>query len=142
MDKHLGLEFSEGKARKDFLNANCDAVENVGYTRRFTAEELAKMKENLSETAIRINDIEIAKKEAMKAIKKELDPLNEDKVDLLEKLKNKSEFVEEDCYKFIDHEAREVGFYNTEGELVYSRPIQPQEMQKTVFQMQRTGTNN
>ncbi|MDR2928225.1 MAG: hypothetical protein LBV41_08525 [Cytophagaceae bacterium] len=142
MDKHLGLDIPEGKARKDFLDSNCDSVEKVGYTRRFSAAELAELKENLSETAIEINDIEIEKREVAKGFKKQLDPLNETKVELLEKLKDKSEHVNENCYKFIDYEAREVGFYNADGELVYSRPIQPQEMQKTVFQVQRTGTEN
>lgn len=33
MDKVLGQEY-EGKARIDFLRDNCDAVEDLGYTKQ------------------------------------------------------------------------------------------------------------
>lgn len=143
MEKFLGIEYPEGKSREDFLEANCDAIEEIGYTRRFTSEELLKKKDSLSELAIEINDIEEEKKEAMSVFKERLKPLNETKVKLLSELKNKSEYVNAPCYKIIDNEEREVGFYNKLGELVYSRPIQPQEMQKTIMSISRkTGTND
>ena len=59
------------------LQDNADAVEEIGYTHRFTPDELAQKKESLAETSIQINDIEIEKKEAMEAFKAELKPLNE-----------------------------------------------------------------
>lgn len=75
--------------------------------------------------------------------KERLKPLNEEKTKLLSDLKNKSEYVNAPCYKIIDNDNREVGFYNKLGELVYSRPIQPQEMQKTIMSISRkTGTND
>lgn len=143
MEKFLGIEYPEGKQREEFLDANCDAIEEIGYTRRFTSEELLKKKDSLSELAIEINDIEEEKKEAMSVFKERLKPLNETKAKLLSELKNKSEYVNAPCYKIIDEGEREVGFYNKLGELVYSRPIQPQEMQKTIMSISRkTGTND
>lgn len=143
MDNFLGTEYPEGKSREEFLEANCDAIENIGYTRRFTSDELLKKKDTLSELAIEINDIEEEKKDAMSLFKERLKPLNEEKTKLLSDLKNKSEYVNAPCYKIIDDENREVGFYNNLGELVYSRPIQPQEMQKTIMSISRkTGTND
>lgn len=62
MEKFLGIEYPEGKSREDFLEANCDAIEEIGYTRRFTSEELLKKKDSLSELAIEINDIEEEKR--------------------------------------------------------------------------------
>lgn len=76
MDKFLGQEIPE-KERWQFLQDNADAVEEIGYTHRFTSDELAQKKESLAETSIKINDIEIEKKEAMEAFKAELKPLNE-----------------------------------------------------------------
>ena len=32
MDNFLGTEYPEGKSREEFLEANCDAIENIGYT--------------------------------------------------------------------------------------------------------------
>lgn len=47
------------------------------------------------------------------------------------------------CAKILYHEEKMAGFYNRLGELVYSRPIMPQEMQKTVFSINRkTGTES
>ena len=62
-------------------------------------------------------------------------------------LKNRSEFRTEECYKFIDHESGEVGYYNNEGMLVYQRGILPNERQKTIFEnmdfrKKKTGTDN
>ena len=76
--------------------------------------------------------------------KERLKPLNEEKQELLDHIKRGSEFVEnEECAKILYHEEKMAGFYNKLGELVYSRPIMPQEMQKTVFSINRkTGTES
>lgn len=143
MERELGKDLEQGKKRVAFLMDNCDAVEEKGYMKPYTPEELAKMKESLSETAIIINDIEEEKKEAMKEFKARLEPLATAQKKNLEGLKKKAEFVTERCFKFIDQEAREVGFYNENGDLIESRPAYSEEMQCTIFQMPRkTGTNN
>lgn len=143
MDKFLGQDIPE-KDRWQFLQDNADSVEKIGYTHRFTPEELAQKKESLAETSIKINDIEIEKKEAMESFKADLKPLNEQKQELLDNIKKGSEYREnEECVKILDHEERMAGYYNKLGELVYSRPIMPQEIQKTVFSINRkTGTND
>ena len=135
MDKFLGQDIPE-QERWQFLQDNADAVEKIGYTHR-------QKKETLAEVSITINDIEIEKKEAMDEFKERLKPLNEEKQELLDHIKRGSEFVEnEECAKILYHEEKMAGFYNKLGELVYSRPIMPQEMQKTVFSINRkTGTD-
>lgn len=143
MDKFLGQEISE-ENRWQFLVDNADAVEQIGYMHRFTPEELAQKKESLAEVSIQINDIEDEKKEAMNEFKKRLKPLNDEKLELLESIKKGSEYIEnEECVKIIYYDEKMAGYYNKLGELVYSRPIMPQEMQKTIFSInQKTGTND
>lgn len=143
MDKFLGQDIPE-KDRWQFLQDNADSVEKIGYTHRFTPEELAQKRESLAETSIKINDIEIEKKEVMESFKADLKPLNEQKKELLDNIKKGSDYREnEECVKILDHEERMAGYYNKLGELVYSRPIMPQEMQKTIFNINRkTGTND
>lgn len=143
MDKFLGQDIPE-KDRWQFLKDNADAVEEVGYTRRFTPEELAQKKEELAEVSIQINDIELEKKEVMETFKERLKPLNEEKQELLDHIKKGSEYRSgEECAKILYHEERMAGFYNRLGELVYSRPIMPQEMQRTTFSINRkTGTES
>ena len=109
--------------------------------KRFTPEQLLKMKEELSELSININDVEIRKKESAKQYSDELKPLVEEKKDILKGLKNKSEHVTERCFKFIDENTREVGFYNEDGELIESRPAYADELQGNIFQsIRKTGT--
>lgn len=143
MDKFLGQEIPE-QERWKFLQDNADAVEKIGYTHRFTPEELAQKKERLAEVSITINDVEMEKKQAMEDFKERLKPLTEAKHELLDHIKRGSEFVEnEECVKILYHEEKMAGYYNRLGELVYSRPIMPQEMQKTIFNINRkTGTDD
>ncbi len=143
MEKFLGQEILE-KDRWQFLQDNADSIEEIGYTHRFTPEELAQKKESLAEISIQINDIEIEKKEVMDGYKDQLKPLNETKQTLLENIKKGSEYVDhEECAKILYPEEKMAGFYNRLGELVYSRPIMPQEMQKTIFSINRkTGTES
>ena len=144
MERELGKDVEAGKKRITFLMDNCDAVEEKGYMKHYTPEELAKLKENLSETDIAINDIEEEKKEANKEFKDRIDPLAKERKTILEGLKNKAEFVTENCYKFIDQDTREVGFYNEAGDLIESRPAYTEEMQTTLFQdiRKKNGTND
>ena len=143
MEKFLGQDIPE-QERFQFLKDNADSVEMIGYVHRFTPEELAQKKESLAEVSISINDIETEKKEVMDGYKERLKPLNEQKQQLLENIKKGSEYIPEDeCVKILYHEENMAGYYNRLGELVYSRPIMPQEMQKTVFSINRkTGTDN
>lgn len=123
MERELGKDLEQGKKRVAFLMDNCDAVEEKGYMKPFTPEELARMKENLSETDIEINDIEEEKKDAMKDFKARLEPLTTERKKTLEGLKKKAEFVTERCFKFIDQEAREVGYYNENDEYTTGRVV-------------------
>ena len=110
MDKFLGQEQPE-EDRWQFIQDNADAIEEIGYTHRFTPEELAQKKESLAETSIEINDIEEEKKEVMQEYKKQLEPLLKQKKQLLEHIKKGSEFREnEQCAKILYHDERMVGY--------------------------------
>lgn len=140
MDKVLGQEY-EGKARIDFLRDNCDAVEDLGYTKQLPNEEIEALKDRLVENNIQLRDVRADKKAANKEFNDQIKQLEESNDEVTWKLKAKSEFVTEACFKFVDTETREVGYYNREGLLVYCRPGRPEEMQKSMFSpVLRTGT--
>lgn len=142
MQKHLGTEIANKEQRISFLKDNCDSIEDKSYMKRFAPEQLSIMKDELSTTAIKINDIEQEKKAIMDEFKDKLKPLEEEKKRLLTGLKNKAENVTERCFKFIDMEDREVGYYSQDGDLIESRPAYADELQVNIFQMARTGTEN
>ena len=116
------------------LEANCDAVEEVGYSRKFPEEQIDKMKEGLLSVSLKIQAKETEISETNKEMKGELSSLKGERKQLLDFLKTRCEWVEEDCYKMIDGENREVGYYNKEGQLVYKRAARKEELQKTIFQ--------
>lgn len=143
MKRELGKDIPQGEQRKQFLADNADKVEKKEYMRSYTPEELQKLKESLSETCISINDIEEELNALKRSFAEKLKPLLAHKKEALEGLKKKAELVYEDCYKFLDEETREVGYYNQNGDLIESRRAYTEELQTTIFSITRkTGTDN
>lgn len=148
MDKHLGKDIENLVAREAFLKDNCDKVEEKGYMKHYTPEELQQRKEELANASIEIAEIEQEAKEAAAHYKGKLKPLKETRARMVGDIKSKSEYVKELCYKFVDQEARETGYYNKEGDLIESRPATADELQTTLFgvirnqESQKTGTDN
>lgn len=142
LDKELGKDIAL-EERASFLEDNCDAVEEVTYSRAFEPEELALKREQLTDASIKIADIEEEKKEVMDGFKVRLKPLQEQKADAIKALRDKSQTVTEKCYKFLDEETKMVGFYNKEGNLVSSRPAFQRELQKTIqMDIRKNGTSD
>ncbi len=141
MEKQLFAEYSATE-REQMLRDNADAIEIKGYMKPFTDSELREKKDDLAKSVIEIAQIEQEKKEAVAEFKARLKPLRNDKTRLLEQIKNKAEFVKEDCFKLVNQEEGMVGYYNANGELIESRPIRADERQATIFQMKKTGTND
>lgn len=129
--------------RKEMLDANADTVEHLGYSRLLKSEEVDSLKEQLSSTQIKIEDKQEKLSVKSKVLKDEIKGLKESRKLIISKLKTRSEYVEEDCYKMIDEKRRETGYYNKEGILVYSRPARKDELQKTIFQdIRKNGTED
>ncbi|GHT09050.1 hypothetical protein FACS189426_06270 [Bacteroidia bacterium] len=142
MDKTIGTEYGNLSQREAFLKDNCDKVEEKGYMKPYTPEELQGHKEKLSNLSIEIDEIEDEKKASAKYFKSVLDPMYINRRNLVSNIRKKSEYVREICYKFIDQKEKEVGFYNAEGILIESRGVTADELQPTIFSMQRkTGTD-
>ena len=131
MDRFLGQEIQDAKERVQFLRDNADAIEELGYTKPIPTAQLDVLKEQLVQNNIQLRDIRADKKEAMKEFSNQIKELEEVGDKVTEKLKNRSEYVSEQCYKFI--EDNEVGYYNSEGMLVFQRPARPDEKQPRLF---------
>lgn len=137
MQRTLGQDIPNRMERKMFLQDNCDAVEDLGYVKEIPSERLEELKEVLVENSIELRSLREAKKEAVKEFNEQIKPLEEINAQTTKQLKERSEYVNEQCYKFVDNEERTVGYYNSEGLLVFSRPIRPEEIQTTLNQAAR-----
>ncbi|MCK9629487.1 MAG: hypothetical protein M0R37_12965 [Bacteroidales bacterium] len=123
------------------LQDNADSIEEVGYTRFFSEEELAEKKDLLADRSIELNNIDEEKSDVVAGYKAKMRPIREDISKLLTDIKQKSEYVNDKCYKFVDQETREVGYYDKNGNLVQTRRAKPEELQGNIFKM-KTGTHD
>lgn len=137
------------REREAFLRDNSDEVVEMGYMKPFDTDKVSELKERLSEVSIEISEVEAEKKAATTQFNAQLKPMQEEKATILRGIKERAEYVKEECYKFIDNDEKMVGYYNSEGLLIESRPARPSELQSTIHQELRraevdvkTGTNN
>ena len=139
MDKQMcqNLDLAD---RKQTLADSADSIEDLGYTKPFTPEEIRVFKDDLSTAMITYDQLDDELDKVKDEFKLKMKPLKDETKLLLTNIKNKASFINEKCYKFVEGE--EVGYDNADGELVYQRPILPGEKQKTVFQVMREGTND
>lgn len=140
MERFLGLEIEDAKEREAYLRDNADKIEELGYTKPIQADELNQLKDELVANNIELNGLREEKKATVAMYNERIKPLKEVNKELTEQLKSRSRYVTEPCYKFV--EDGEVGYYNSEGLLVYSRQARPEERQTTIFNPIRTGTND
>lgn len=140
MDKVLGQDIKDPVERAQFLRDNADGIESLGYTKSLPTQELENLKETLVENNIQLRDVRADKKAANKEYNAQIKQLEEDNDEVTAKLKSRTEFVTEPCYKFV--EGDEVGYYNGDGVLVFQRPARPEERQRTIGSILRTGTDN
>ena len=142
MEQVLGQDVERGAARIAFLQDNCDKVEELGYTKAIPSERLEELKNQLVDVSIQTKDVKADAKESARQYKEQIKQLETESGNITDQLKARSEYVMEKCFKFVDSEARQVGYYNSDGLLVYQRPAQPDELQKTVYQTLRNGTHD
>ena len=148
MNKTIGKDIDNPIQREQFIKDNADGVENKGYMKAYTPEQLQGHKEELANVSIEIAEIEAELKEVQAEYKGRLKPLKEARANMVSNIKAKAEYVHEPCYRFTDQETKTTEFYNKEGDLVEERPATADEMQPTLFavrgfnQADKTGTNN
>jgi hypothetical protein len=74
--------------------------------------------------------------------KEELKHLLEKQKEFIKSLKEKAEKVKETCYKVVDKEEKQVGYYNKNGQLVSTRIAFDDELQQPNFYSEaRSGTD-
>lgn len=142
MEKFIGQEIENLAEREKFIKDNADGVEDMGYSKPIPSAEIEKLKERLSDSTIKRLEAEQAKKYITQQYNEEIKAYKAEIRDTADKLKSKSEYVNEPCYKLVDQEAKTVGYYNREGMLVYERTARQDELQPRLFKIggQKTGT--
>lgn len=143
MEKFIGQDIENLQEREQFIKDNAEGIETMGYSKPLKSSVIDKLKEQLANTTIEKEELEADKKAANQQYNADLKDLRTTIGDIAEKLKSKSEYVNEGCYKLVDEEEKMVGYYNKEGMLVYERPARLEELQPKLFKMNagKTGTD-
>lgn len=141
MEKTLGKEYANARERRQFLADNCDEVVEKGYMKPFGHQKLQEFKEKLADVSVKIGDVNERKEAAAAQFKTELKPLAAEYSEYVRNIKQKAEYVTEECYKMVDQDDKMVGFYNADGDLIESRPANLDELQGTIFQLGRATTS-
>lgn len=144
MEKFIGQEYESLEERKQFLMDNADNIESIGYSKPIPSEQIEKLKETLADASIKKMDLEEEKKTRIQMLNDEIKEYKNTIKETADKLKSKSEYVNEPCFVMVNEQARQVGYYNELGMLVYERPARQSELQPRLFKMpaQKTGTDN
>lgn len=127
--------------RKQILRDSCDQIEERHYTRKFNQLERNQKREILADVSIQLSEMNSELKELRAQFKSKMKPLEEMKSNVLDEIKAGGEFIKGECYKFIDNEEGKVGYYSPEGYLLEQRDLRPEEKQRSIFQLNREGTN-
>ena len=148
MNKTIGKDIANPIQREHFIKDNADKVEEKGYMKPYTPEQLQGLKEDLANISIEISEMESELKKVQTEYKGKLKPLKESRDKLVDNIKVKAEYVYELCYRFTDRDAKVTEYYNGNGDLVEIRPATAEELQPTLFvtpniyNNAKDGTNN
>lgn len=144
MEKFIGQEYTDPQEREQFLKDNADAIEKMGYSKPIPSDQVENLKETLADASIKKLELEEQKKAQTQMLNEEIKGYKNTIKEVADKLKSKSEYMNEDCFKMVDQQTRQVGYYNKEGMLVYQRAARQSELQPRLFAMHpgKTGTEN
>lgn len=110
--------------------------ERVTYMRNLTEAEIDTESKKLAQLCQRRNELEEEKKNVAKDYQTQIDSVKKD-IDKSASVLNEGRKEQvEDCYKVINIETREVGFYNEQGELVKKRVAYDADLQLDMFEQQ------
>lgn len=138
MEKFIGQEIEDLHEREIFIKDNAEGVEKMGYSKPLPSTVIDKLKETLANACIEHHDLQEAKKAVDQDYQARIKEQKTLIADCADKLKSKSEYVNEPCYKLVNEDDKQVGYYNKEGMLVYERPARLEELQPRLFKINAT----
>lgn len=144
MEQHLFQDYSE-EQRLAMLKDNCTKLmEDYGYDKPLSSDQLKNLKDKLSSASISLHDVEEEKKQVDSEYNERIKEHKATVADCVKQLKTRTTFACELCFEFLDREERKVGIYNKDGLLISERPANLKELREPedMFRGQRTGTND
>ena len=123
--------------RMEKLNSIASGKERITYLRNLTEAEIDAESKELASLCRRRNELEEEKKNVAKDYQTQIDSVKQNIDRSATLLEDGRKECVEDCFKVLDIDAREVGFYNSRGELVRMRKALDSDLQLDMFYQQR-----
>ena len=123
--------------RIEKLNSIASGKERITYLRNLTEAEIDAESKELASLCRRRNELEEEKKNVAKDYQTQIDSVKQNIDRSATLLEDGRKECVEDCFKVLDIDAREVGFYNNRGELVRMRKALDSGLQRDMFYQQR-----
>ena len=123
--------------RMEKLNSIAAGKERITYLRNLTEAEIDAESKELASLCRRRNELEEEKKSVAKDYQTQIDSVKQNIDRSATLLEDGRKECVEDCFKVLDIDAREVGFYNNRGELVRMRKALDSDLQLDMFYQQR-----
>ena len=128
MEKRLFVNYT-AEDRLQMLQDNCTKpLEEYGYNKPLTKEQLKDIKDQLSSAAMTLHDVQEEKAEADKEFNSRIKELKGSIAEHVKKLKSRTTYTCGQCFEFLDREERKVGIYDRDGNLVDERAATMKEL--------------
>lgn len=118
--------------RKKYLRDSAHKTEKFTYPRPLDESEVTRLKDEFTQNAISLAKEEEKKAEFMVDWKAEVKPLKETMKGQMTRIRARIEEKTEEVFLLAEHGDGMMGYYNSEGLLVYSRPLMPDERQFSI----------
>lgn len=138
----MAKQFMPEETAKDrlmMMQENAAKIDQTTYQKPLTEDELAERRETLADNCIKLNTKEDELKEIKDAFKAEMDPLKMINKRVLTEIKTKQTTVEGNLYHLQNFEDDMMEIYDSEGFMISSRRLRPEEKQGTVFSLRKAG---
>ena len=131
------FEECSNEERIENLNSIAAGKERITYLRNLTEAEIDAESKELASLCRRRNELEEEKKNVAKDYQTQIDSVKQNIDRSATLLEDGRKECVEDCFKVLDIDAREVGYYNNRGELVRMRKALDSDLQLDMFYQQR-----
>jgi predicted nuclease with TOPRIM domain len=140
VEKVIFPEITNPEQKAQMIKDNCDSIiPNFSYHKKLTHEELNDCREELGEKMIEVDNLEEELKELSKGLKEKIKPLKKVVKEQLKMIREKGCQITDSVY--VLKSDTDYCIYNSEGELIESRPLKESEKQTGIFQtLRKTGT--
>lgn len=121
------------RERTQYIKDNATSSETRTYTRPLDAAEVISLQNEFAQRAIELNIADEELKRHRETFKSTAKPLKIQMAKIMQGIRTSSEELTEEVFLLADMDEQMMGYYNSFGELIYSRPLLASERQFSII---------